>query len=66
MASCNTCGYRVNPNTAKRAGLVDYEDDLLKDYCYYSRSYVRRQMDCSNWIDCSEVDYEVKFFRESS
>lgn len=63
--ACNTCGYRINPNTAKDSGLVTRVESNLYDYCYLERDFVSRRRDCSNYISYQEKDYEREYFQKA-
>ncbi len=64
--ACNTCGYRINPDTARRAGLTSQKSPYLYDYCYLSNDFVQRQRNCPNWVSYEELDYEKKYFQKAN
>lgn len=63
VAHCGTCGYRINPDTARGAGLTS--EKSLDDYCCVYNEFVTRQRNCPDWISYEEEDYEIQYAEEA-
>lgn len=62
------CGYRINPDTALRAGVVsqrDYNDNFainpIMSWCEDTRGWIRDYDCCDSWRPYTEYDGEKKY-----
>ena len=67
---CNMCGYRINPDTALRAGVVsqkEYRDNFMinpvMSWCENMRGWISDQSSCADWLPYTEYDGESKYRR---
>ena len=65
---CKDCGYRINPDTALRAGLVskasynsNFMIDPLKSWCEKKSTWIRDDDSCQNWISYMQYEGENNY-----
>ncbi len=66
---CNQCGRRINPLTAKNAGLIsastynEFEINPALSYCELKRTMISDRDTCGQWISWKEYEGENNYMQ---